>query len=84
MLTVFVSLSIATATTAIYAFRFSASREPARLIRYFLLFGAAEWVAEHTLLEPGTMGIEVGLVSLVVAGLFVAAALIRDRLDPAG
>ncbi len=84
MLGLFVSASVAASMTAIYAFRFSASRgNPWRLVRYFLLFFAAEWLAEHFLLEEGTMGVEVGVVSLVVTALFVIAVLIRDRLDPA-
>lgn len=80
--TLFVSFAIASVLTAIYAFRFSASHQPARLTAYFLLFLTAEWVGERLLLPPGTLGPEVGFVALFITGLFVAASVIRDRLDP--
>lgn len=76
-----VSASIAAALTAIFAFRYGASKQPARLAAYFLFFFAVEWAAEVWLLPRGAMPGEVGYVCAGIALLFVAASVVRDRLD---
>lgn len=82
MVTFFVACSIAAAMTAIYAFRFSTSRRPGVLAAYFLLFLGLEWAGERWVIGPGVLGVEVGLVALLITALFVVAAALRDRLDP--
>lgn len=81
MLPLFVSASIAAAMTAIYAFRFGRSRSLLRLLPYFLFFGLLEWVGEKYVIGPGAFGVEVAVVALGLTGVFVAASLLRDRLD---
>lgn len=82
MLSFVVSASIAAAFTAVFAFRFSASRQPWMLLRYFLFFLVAEWGAEHFLLPPGTLGLEVAAVATGVTLLFILASVVRDHFDP--
>ena len=82
MLTLFVSASIAAAFTALFAFRYGASRQPARVAGYFLFFLAIEWIGEHFFLPPGALGVEVGVVCLGITALLVAVTVLRDRLDP--
>lgn len=76
-----VSASIAAAMTAIFAFRYAASKEPRRLALYFLLFFGLEWAAETWLLPQGALPPEVGYVCFGIALLFVVASTVRDRLD---
>lgn len=76
-----VSASIAAAMTAIFAFRYAASKEPLRLALYFLLFFGIEWAAEAWFLPADAMPAEVGFVCLGITLLFFIASRIRDRLD---
>lgn len=80
MLAVAVSACFALCATTIFAFRFSAWGEPARLARYFVFLMAIEWLGERYVLPPGALGPEIAFVYLAIAALFGIAALIRRRL----
>jgi len=82
MVSLFVAASIAAAMTAIFAFRFSRSRRPAAWVPYFLLFLGLEWAGERYVIGPGVLGVEVGLVALLITAAFGVAILLRDRWDP--
>lgn len=75
-------MSIAAALTAIFAFRFQASKQPWKLLAYFALFFGLEWAGEAFLLPHGALPIEVAWVCFGITGLFVVASIVRDRFDP--
>lgn len=78
---VVVSCSIAAALTAIFAFRFRTWKVPRRLVAYFTLFFAAELAAEHLLLPPGLLGVEVAAVCFGIALVFVVAIRATRHLE---
>jgi hypothetical protein len=83
MVQVLVGLSIASLLTAMFAFRHEAGRNPRVLVGYFLLFFAFETFAEHFLVPPGALGIQVAYVCFALTIPFVAAAVIVRKLEEA-
>ncbi|GMV16189.1 MAG: hypothetical protein HS104_33275 [Polyangiaceae bacterium] len=81
IVTAIVACSIASCLTAIFAFRFRAWKVPRRLVGYFSLFFLLELGAEHFLLPPGLLGLEVAVVCFGIAALFVVAILATRRFE---
>lgn len=81
LVTVIVACSIASCLTAVFAFRFRTWKVPKRLLRYFSTFFLLELAAEHFLLPPGLLGLEVAVVCFGIAALFVIAILATRRLE---
>ena len=79
--TLVVAGSIATALTAVFAFRFRAWKAPRRLVAYFSIFFVIELVAERLVLPPGTLGLEVALVFFAITILFVVAIHATRQLE---
>ena len=80
----FVAFSVAAVMTAIFAFRFQAWTRPKALCCYFALFFILEYVCERLWLPPDTLGIGVGVVCLVLAGLFALASWLVHRFGGFG
>ena len=81
MTTIVISLSIASALTAIFAFRFRTYKTPRVLAAYFTGFFLLELLAEKLVIPPGLLGLEVAWVCFAIALLFVVATLATRKLE---
>ncbi len=80
MTQLFVSFSMAAAMTAVFAFRFQTWRRPWLLVAYFVFFFVAEWSCEAMFLPPDALGVEVGVLCLVLAVIFVGVTWVSQRM----
>ncbi len=80
MVQCFVAFAISAVLTSIFAFRFQTWRRPKVLLSYFVLFFVAELVCERLWLPPDALDVEVGIVCLVLAVIFVGVTWIGHRL----
>jgi hypothetical protein len=76
-----VSLSVALVLTSLFAFRHHNWRRPRLLLAYFVCFMALEWGAEHYLLPPGAIPVEVAYVCFPLALAFAAACYVMGRYE---
>jgi hypothetical protein len=76
---VFVSACIATTFTALFAFRFQYWNRPLVVLGAFVAFFSVELAMEWLIIPPGALGVEVGLVCLLLTSLIVAATVVAHR-----
>ncbi len=81
MLGLVVAVSVASAFTALFAFRYRNWQRPKLLAVYFLGFAALEWTAGRLLLPEGALGIEVAIVCFALAVLFGGATVVARRIE---
>ncbi len=81
LLSLFVSFSFAFLLTSMFAFRLRLWDRPFHLAAYFATFMSLEVIAQHYFLPPGVFGIEIALLCLVLAFVFVGVTAIARRME---